>query len=139
MTLTILRERRDLCRELHRLTDEEQCSISQSDYDALIEILAQKRSVVERLLESSPVAREWPKAHASFSVDDRAEGERLLAESRQLLARIAESETHAINALMEQRDSTQRQLSEIASSGQANVAYRDALAPATHRSLDISQ
>jgi hypothetical protein len=65
--------------------------------------------------------------------------EAALAESETLLAELLEHERESTTVLARRRDETRRQLQNIASGGQANEAYRDTLAPATSRHLDVDQ
>ncbi|HEX6984968.1 MAG TPA: hypothetical protein VF170_06305, partial [Planctomycetaceae bacterium] len=62
-----------------------------------------------------------------------------LAATNRLLAEATAAERDAVEELARQRDETSRELSEINAAGRVHSAYRDALAPVTHRSLDVDR
>lgn len=139
MSVTRMRARRDLCRALQTLSDRQRAALSQQNYDDLIALLGEKQVLLEQLAGCSAVVHNWAAERVFLSAADRAEGEALLKEANQLLADAARREQDDVAELTQQRDSTQAALSEIASAGRVHTAYRDALAPATHRSLDVDR
>lgn len=139
MSLNHLRERRDLVADVAALSDRQREALSARDYDALIEVLGQKQAALERLAGQTPAARDWLRDRASRPTAERSEGDTLLAETNELLAEAAAAEQAAVAELTDQRDAAQRELHEIAAAGRVHAAYRDALAPVTHRSLDVDR
>lgn len=134
-----LRNRYDLCRTLRTLAERQREALAERDYDALIGLLGEKRSAIERLAALTPVARDWAAARHAASDRERTEGEALLAETNRLLAEVSRVDADATEELTRQRDATRNDLSEINAAGRVHSAYRDALAPATHRSLDVDR
>lgn len=139
MSVSRIRARRDLCRALQGLSERQRNALAEQNYDELIALLGEKRSLLEQLAACSSVARNWAAERVFVSPEDRAEGEALLREANQLLADAAQREQQDVAELTLQRDSTQAALNEIASAGRVHTAYRDALAPVTHRSLDVDR
>lgn len=139
MGLVPLRERRDLCRALQALAVRQRETLETRDYDALIACLGERKTLLGRLAAVTPGPGDWADSREGLPAAMRAEGDALWAETRSLLAGLAEAETLAIAELTSQRDATQAELREIASAGRVNAAYRDSLAPVTHRSLDVGR
>ena len=139
MTIATLRTRRDLSRSLRELSQRQTEALSLRDYDALIQVVSEKRSVIDRISTLTPAAREWLDGRHTLSAGEREAGEALMAEANQLLADIGSLESSAIEELARQRDETRRELLEINSAGRVHSAYRDSLAPITRRSLDVDR
>lgn len=139
MSIARMRARRDLCRTLQTLSERQRDALAEQNYDELIAVLNEKRSLLEQLAGHSAAARNWPAESVFLSAEDRAAGEALLGEANQLIADAARREQEDVAELTQQRDSTQAALNEIASAGRVHTAYRDALAPVTHRSLDVDR
>jgi flagellar biosynthesis/type III secretory pathway chaperone len=139
MSVSRMRTRRDLCRALQTLSEKQRTALTEQNYDELIILLGEKRTLLEQLAAYSSVATNWAAERVFLSPEDRAEGEALLNEANRLLADAAQREQHDVVELTQQRDATQTALNEIASSGRVHTAYRDALAPVTHRSLDVDR
>lgn len=139
MPLSALRERRDLCRTLRDLAGRQREALAARDYDVLIELLGERKALLARLARSSPSICDWMASRDSLAASERAEGDRLWVEARSLLGDLARAEQEAIAELTAQRDATQAELREIAAAGRVNAAYRDSLAPVTHRSLDVDR
>ena len=134
-----MRARRDLCHALLALSDRQRNSLADQNYDELIALLGEKRSLLEQLAAHSAVVRNWSAERVFLSAEDRSQGEAFLIEANQLLADAARREQEDVAELTQQRDSTQAALNEIASAGRVHTAYRDSLAPTTHRSLDVDR
>ena len=139
MISAILYERRDLCRSLAELSAQQRRALTERDYDALIRIAGEKGKVLDRLAALAPPVRDAVDKGESLSSEERDGANLLLDESNRLLESAAEAERDAIAELVELRDATQQELREIAAAGKVHSAYRDALAPVTHRSLDIDR
>jgi hypothetical protein len=139
MILAKLRERRNICRTLLELSSRQRATLSDRNYDDLIALLGEKQTLLERLAALSSAARNWNAERVFLSPGERAEGEQLVAEGTRLLADAARHEEADIAELTSQRDATQAELREISSAGRVHAAYRDSLAPVTHRSLDVGR
>jgi hypothetical protein len=139
MTLVTLRTRRDLSRSLRELSARQREALEGQDYDALIGLLSEKRSVIDRLVMLTPSAHDWMAKRQTLPVSEREEGEALLSETNRLLAEINDAERVAVDELTSQRERTRSQLLEINAAGRVHSAYRDSLAPVTRRSLDVDR
>lgn len=139
MTLAALLERRDICRSLKSLAECQRAALAEGDYDSLIEILGERRGLLDRLAAATEASRDWPASRATLSEVHRRDGDALWNETRALLGDLARAEQEAIADLTARRDATRDELRDIASAGRANAAYRDSLAPITHRSLDVDR
>ena len=139
LSLVALRTRRDLSRALQGLAARQREALGECDYDGLIEILGEKRTVIDRLISLTPVARDWAERRQRLGHAERAEGDALLAETNRTLAEVTNSERVAVDELTRHREGTRAQLLEINAAGQVHSAYRDSLAPSTRRSLDVDR
>ena len=139
MSIITLRTRRDLCRSLHDLSQRQRDALGRRDYDVLIELLGEKRSVIDRITALSGPVQHWSMNRSRHPASERVEGEALLAEMEQLLGELGDSEQAAVEELTKQRDETRGELLEINAAGRVHSAYRDTLAPATRRSLDVNR
>ncbi len=140
MTLLVtLRQRRDLCRALHELSGRQRETLAAGDYDGLIAILEERKTLLARLGELATSAVGWSMTRVHASEPERSEGDVLWDETRSLLAALAKSEHEAIGELTARRDATRNELRELTSAGRVNAAYRDSLAPVTHRALDVDR
>jgi hypothetical protein len=139
MSLVTLRTRRDLSRSLQELSARQREALEGQDYDALIALLSEKRSVIDRLVTLTPSAHDWIGRRQMLPAGEREEGEALLSETNRLLAEINDAERIAVDELTRQRERTRAQLLEINAAGRVHSAYRDSLAPVTRRSLDVDR
>ena len=137
--LVSLQKRRNICRTLHELAGRQREALAAEDYDALISILGERKGLLEDLAATGGTVRTWAADREGLPDRQRAEGDALWEETRLLLASLAESEREAIGELASRRDATQAELRDLASAGRVNSAYRDSLAPVTHRSLDVGR
>lgn len=139
MTIAALRERRDLCRSLKSLAEGQRTALADGDYDLLIRILGERRGLLDRLSAATAASRDWPASRGLLSEAERREGDSLWAETRLLLGDLARAEQEAVAELTARRDATRDELRDLSSAGRVNAAYRDSLAPVTHRSLDVDR
>jgi hypothetical protein len=139
ISLIALRTRRDLSRSLRDLSARQGEALDQCDYDELIEILGEKRSVIDRLVTLTPAARDWSERRRRVGEAERAEGDALVAETNRTLAEVTDAERSAAEELTRQRESTRTRIQEINAAGQVHSAYRDTIAPSTRRSLDVDR
>ena len=137
MPIRPLRDRRDLCRTLRVLADRQREALVAEDYDALLAVLAEKQRLLDRLPAANAAARDWSTARAGVAEPDRSEGDALAAEGGRLLAELLRIEEESVADLTARRDATRDELRDLNAAGRVHSAYRDALAPVTHRSLDV--
>lgn len=137
MTQELLRVRKELCCSLRTLATDQAQALSERDYDRLIAVLAEKSRLLDRLGQLTEPVREYSSSH--LDPDERAAANTLMADANLILMELADAEHQAVAELLSQRAVTERELREIAAAGQVHSAYRDSLAPVTHRSLDVDR
>ncbi|MDQ3333192.1 MAG: hypothetical protein M3552_21515, partial [Planctomycetota bacterium] len=99
MSVTRLRERRDLCRTLLELSDRQRAALAERRYDDLIVLLGEKRTLLDRLAVLSSAARNWAAERVFLSAADRAAGEELLVEGNGMLGEAERDEQQDIAEL----------------------------------------
>ncbi|MEX0703438.1 MAG: hypothetical protein WD069_15185 [Planctomycetales bacterium] len=126
----------DLSRRQERL-------IEQDDYAGLLTVLSSKQRILGRLDDIKrrhpDLLADWRTTRDRIDPADRAECERLLAETEAVVAELIEEERHSTESLIVRRDAARNQLEAIAHGSRVHHAYRDHLAPSTHRHLDVDR
>ena len=139
----LLRLRRDCCQSLLQLSRNQREFIAAGDYDGLLRLLGQKQRVLAKLdaqkREVPDLDDQWKLTRAALSPQARAVCEAYLSEMETALSELVEQESLTTVSLSQRRDKTQQLLQELAAGAQVNQAYRDQLAPVTHRHLDIGK
>jgi hypothetical protein len=139
----IFRVRRERCAKLLELSRRQSELIAVHDYTSLLSVLGRK----QRLLgELDQLGQELPELWANWRQErDRLDGEcredcdHLLAETEAILADLVLEEKRSAASLTQRRDSLREQLESISTGARVHDAYRDNLAPATHRRLNIDR
>ena len=141
--LETFRTRREHFQALLTLSRRQKQLIAESDYSELLAVLGQKQRLLGRLEELNrhqpDLRRRWQDQRESLDGVLRDDCEHLLAETEALLAALLDEEQTSTSELSARRDETQRQLQAISQGSQIHDAYRDQLAPATHRHLDTGR
>lgn len=141
--LEVLKERRDHCRELLKLSRAQRRLIDLDNYGALLDVLGRKQRILgtlDALTRRHPGLKDaWRKERGALDSGLREECEHLLAETEALFAELLEEETGSTEHLTLRRDATRKQLQAVSQGPHVHAAYRDSLAPATHRHLDVDQ
>jgi hypothetical protein len=141
--LTVLNARRQHCRSLLDLSRRQRSLIDASDYSQLLSILGQKQRLLGRLdelnKEHPDLKSRWKQIRDAGDPDWRDDCEHVLAETESILAELIEEEEQSTDYLTRKRDATQKELHAVTEGSRVHDAYRDSLAPATHRHLDIDQ
>lgn len=139
----LFRARRDGYRALCDLSRRQHALIAADEYTDLLSVLGTKQAILQRLEELNrrfpDLRRQWQSSRAALPEVQRTECEHLLAETETCLAELLEAEQASTEFLTSRRDATRRELQAIARGSQAHEAYRDHLAPVTHRHLDLGQ
>jgi len=139
--LSLFQERHDQSRILLSLSEQQHHAINQNQLDDLLSILGRKQRVLDAMgiisQQKPQLWDSWKKERDDLSEHTRRHCDRLLDETENLLAKLIDQEQQGTETLTQKRDETKNQLEQISQSVQANNAYRDNLAPATHRHLDI--
>jgi len=101
--------------------------VQQGRTEQLLEVLAHRQQVLDQLsaLERvvAPAKREWAQFSLTLPAAERAEAERLLAETRRLLERITAADCNDVLVLQQRKLSVGRQISQAASARQVNRNY----------------
>jgi hypothetical protein len=141
--LQIFNERRRCFAELLEQSRTQQQLVETEAYDELLTLLARKQQLIGRLEEIGrtrpDLGRDWRAARDGLSSLARDTCDRILEETENLLRELMERERESTAALAQRRDETRRQLQTVAAGSRVNDEYRDSLAPATNRFLDIDQ
>lgn len=141
--LQVFHERRGCFAELLRLSREQSELVESEDYDRLLSLLAGKQRVIGRLEEIGRARPElwrlWRASRDSLTGVSRRTCEEILVETETMLSELMERERVSTEALTKRRNDTQRQLHCVAAGARVNDEYRDSLAPATNRFLDLDQ
>lgn len=141
--LSVLNARRQHCRNLLDLSKRQRTLIDASDYSQLLSILGQKQRLLGRLDEINKdypdLKTRWKQVRDTGDAEWRDDCEHVLAETESLLAELIEEEQNSTDHLTRRRDATQKELQAVSQGARVHDAYRDSLAPSTHRHLDIGQ
>ena len=141
--LKTLISRRDLCRALLQQSQRQRSLIAADDYTQILEVIARKQNLLEQwdeLRRRQPdLGGVWRRRRPHLPAGVREECERLLAEIETLYTQLLKEEQDSTDFLTERRDSAQRRLQEISNGARVHQAYRDGLAPSTHRHLNVDQ
>ncbi len=136
-------DRRQCFAELLELSQRQLGLVETDDYTQLMRLLAGKQQIIVRLETISRGAPrlwdDWRRERDQLPAASRAACEQTLAETEALLARLLEHERVSTETLSRRRDATQAQLRSVAGGARVNQAYRDTLAPVTHRLLDMDR
>ena len=141
--LEIFKTRREYCRSLLQMSQEQLGLVENNDYTQLLELLGRKQRLLGRLHELSgthaDVWTHWSELRGTIAPELRKECECVLEESEQLLAEVLDHEKAGTTILTEHRDATQRQLETVSQGVEVHEAYRDNVVQTTHRRLDVNR
>jgi len=133
-------DRRQCFAELFELSKQQMRLVDTDDYTQLLKLLGGKQQIISRL-EAIGKGRprlwdDWKAERDRLAPAARHACEKTLEETEALLAELLEHERTSTENLSRRRDQTARELRDVASGTRVNQAYRDTLAPVTHRHLD---
>ena len=141
--LQIMKTRREHFRSLLNLSRQQKELIDHDDYSQLLTILGKKQGILCRLDEIHSrhphFSREWNNRKSSLDSNLRKTCETVIVEIETILSELLEAENESATFLTLRRDDTKQQLEALSQGTQTHEAYRDSLAPATTRHLDINQ
>lgn len=141
--LQVFRSRREYCRALLELSYRQMELISADDYSQLMVVLGQKQRLLGRMEEMKKgqpeLWRQWHDRRDQLEPALRNECEKVLEETENVLAELVQREKEGTDSLTARRDQTREQLQTVSQGTQVNEAYRNSLAPASHRHLDVDQ
>ncbi len=141
--LQVFQTRRERCRKLLELSRKQRELIDAADYTHLLKVLGHKQRILTQLDDASEqmphLWSDWRRQRDELQETARDDCNHVLAEIEAILAELVKQEGQSTDALIERRDSTRMQLQSISEGSQVHAAYRDNLAPATHRHLNIDR
>ncbi len=137
------KDRRQCFADLLQISRSQLGLVETDDYTQLLRLLGGKQQIIGRLEAISgrepQLWDEWRRDRERLAPQARRDCEQTLAETETLLAALLEHERIATETLARRRDETAQQLAAVAGGSRVNQAYRDCLAPVTHRLLDLDQ
>jgi hypothetical protein len=135
--------RLEYSKALLKLSLRQQELIQEEDYTSLLDVLGQKQRLLGQLDQyTSQLPRLWEKwqaDRAQLPGELRETCETILQESEAVLAQLLQNEDTSTKSMVVRRDQTRQQLQSLNQGGKVGEAYRDSLAPVTHRHLNIDQ
>lgn len=141
--MTTFEDRRQCFADLLQISLNQLGLVESDDYAQLLRLLGGKQQILGRLEAISnrepQLWDKWRRERERLAPGARAVCEQTLAETECLLAELLEHERIATETLSRRRDQTAEQLAAVAGGSRVNQAYRDCLAPVTHRHLDLDQ
>jgi hypothetical protein len=141
--LTTFNDRRHCFAELLALSQLQSELVESDAYSQLLGLLGGKQQILGRLEEIGKgrprLWDDWRAQRERLAGPAREACEQILAETEALLARLLEHERVSTEKLARRRDQTALELRTVTAGVRVNQAYRDALAPVTHRHLDTDQ
>jgi hypothetical protein len=141
--LTIFADRKQCFADLLDLSRRQLGLVETDDYAQLLGLLGGKQQIIGRLEALGRIRPalwdDWRAERERIAPSARKACEETLAQTEALLARLLEHERVSTEALARRRDQTGRELRTLAAGSRVNQAYRDSLAPVTHRHLDRDQ
>jgi len=136
-------DRRQCFADLLELSRRQLQLVETDDYPQLLGLLGGKQQILGRLeaisIREPRLWDEWRRERDRVALATRQACEQTLADTEVLLAELLEHERISTDTLARRREQTARQLQAVAGGSRVNQAYRDCLAPATHRHLDLDQ
>lgn len=141
--ITTFKDRRQCFADLLQISRSQLGLVETDDYSQLLRLLGGKQQIINRLeaisIREPQLWDKWRRERERIAPGARQDCEQTLAETESLLAELLEHERIATETLAHRRDQTARQLAAVAGGSRVNQAYRDCLAPVTHRHLDLDQ
>lgn len=135
--------RLEYSKALLKLSFQQQDLINQDDYSGLLDVLGKKQQLLEQLdqyKKKLPALWEkWKSDRDQLPEEKRESCERILSESEAVLAKLLENEDTSTQCMVDRRDRTKQQIQSLNQGEKVGEAYRDSLAPVTHRHLNIDQ
>jgi hypothetical protein len=117
--------------------------VQQGRTEQLLEVLGHRQEVLDQLgaLErvAAPAKRQWAQFVALLPKADRAEAERLLAETRRLLEDITAADCNDVLVLQQRKLNLGRQINQAASARQVNRNYAAAAYGKRASVMDVQQ
>ena len=141
--LRIFAAHRECCRRLLELSRDQDRLIVEDDYTQLLVVLGKKQKVLNQMEEfgkhRTQIQSLWKSQRDELDDDTRRQCEGLLSDTEADIAELVRQEKHSCSQLEKRRVATQRDIHNLDQGERVGEAYRDSLAPVTHRRLDVGQ
>ncbi len=141
--LRIFTVHRECCRRLLDLSRSQDRLIEENDYDELLAVLGKKQQVLDQIAkfeEHRPrIKSMWKSLRGQLDDTLRGRCESLLDETAADLEELVRQEHRSSREIERRRAGTQQELRNLDQGERVQAAYRDSLAPVTHRRLDVGQ
>ncbi|QDT27452.1 hypothetical protein Enr10x_27690 [Gimesia panareensis] len=135
--------RLEYSRALLKLSLQQQDLIQQDDYTSLLDVLGQKQRLLGQLDQYTrqlpQLWEKWKTDRDRLPAEQRETCEAILQESEAILSELLQNEDTSTQSMIHRRDQTRQQLQSLNQGGKVSEAYRDSLAPVTHRHLNVDQ
>jgi len=130
-------------RKLARLAEAQREHVQQSHVEALLEVLANRQTILDQLAELEsvikPAKARWQEFLGEIEPDSRSNAEHLLAETRRLLEQIMASDRTDALALEQRKLNLGRQIQLASGARQINRTYAAAAYGKPVSRMDISR
>ena len=135
--------RLEYSKALLKLSIQQQALIDQEDYSGLLDVLGKKQRLLGQLDQYTKqlptLWKQWKDDRDLMSVEQRETCEEILSESEAVLSKLLANEDTSTECMVVRRDRTKQQVQSLNQGEKVGEAYRDSLAPVTHRHLNIDQ
>lgn len=135
--------RLEYSKALLKLSFQQQALIDQDDYSGLLDVLGKKQRLLGQLDQYTKklpaLWKRWKGDRDLLSLEQRETCEEILSESEAVLSTLLENEDTSTKSMVDRRDRTKQQVQSLNQGEKVGEAYRDSLAPTTHRHLNIDQ
>lgn len=135
--------RLEYSKALLQLSFQQQELINLDDYSGLLDVLGKKQRLLGQLdqyKKQLPLLWEkWKSDRDQLSAEKRNACEQILSESEAVLSQLLQNEDMSTKRMVDRRDRTKQQVQSLNQGERVGEAYRDSLAPVTHRHLNIDQ
>ena len=133
----------DCYRRLAKLAELQHEHVQQGRTEQLLEVLGHRQEVLDQLAALERVVasakRQWAQFVATLPDGERAEAERLLAETRRLLEDITAADCNDVLVLQQRKLNLGRQINQAASARQVNRTYAAAAYGRRAPAMDVQQ
>ncbi|HCO25528.1 MAG: hypothetical protein CME31_02365 [Gimesia sp.] len=135
--------RLEYSRALLTLSLQQQELIKDDDYSSLLDVLGKKQRLLGQLDQYTKqlprLWEQWQQDRDQLPPEQRATCEQILSDSEAVLAQLLKNEDTSTQSMVDRRDRTKQQIQSLNQGAKVGEAYRDSLAPSTHRHLNIDQ
>jgi hypothetical protein len=128
-------------RRLAKLAELQHVHVQQEQTEALLEVLSSRQGIMEEIAQLerviAPAKRDWRGFVSRAGVDGQARAELLLAETRQLLGQINQSDQNDALVLQQRKLNLGRQIRQASAAKQVNRNYAAAAYGARPARMDV--